>query len=242
MEEFITRINLHKLKNETHVQFNENIDTLFIRYQPQIPNILPLYGFYKPALDNEVIALDFIRKSELTQPINEQDHIRDSIYRGFVDSIKGARNHFDEESREAARKLYDVCAHYGNISKKTLDDETAAINDLLRELQTPELEQAIAILDFRRWTERLTDENRKFEDMMMLRYDEIAQKTAYRMKTTRAEVDKYYHAIVNQIENQLITGNTVVEILIREMNAVIERFKSILAQEQGRKKKNEEGK
>jgi hypothetical protein len=53
------------------------------------------------------------------------------------------------------------------------------------------------------------------------------------MKSSRVIVDKYHVAIVHQLENLALTGNTEVENIVKEMNAVIERFKHILAQERG---------
>jgi hypothetical protein len=236
MKEIIARIYLKQLKNETHVQFNESINRVFVKYNPQTLGITPLYALYKPAFDNELAALDFIRKSEFTQQITEQDRVRDSIFRGLADAIKAAMNHFDPAHREAARRLHDVFAHYGNIARKTFDDETAAINDLNRELQIPANAVAIALLGLTNWHSQLMDENENFEQLMMNRYSETAEKTSLRMTNTRTEVDKYYHATVNQLENLSLTGITGIDGCINEMNAVIERFRNILAQEQGERK------
>jgi hypothetical protein len=236
MKEIITRINLNQLKNETHVQFNESIHSVLVKNDPQALGIAPLYALYKAAFDKELSALDFIRKSEFSQQIAAQDHVRDSIFRGLVDAIKSFMHHYDPSRRDAAQRLHDVFVHYGNIAQKTFDDETAAINDLNRELQTPALAAAVTLLGLAHWQNQLVAENTKFEQMMMNRYSETAEKTPYRMKTVRAEVDKYYHAIVNQLENLSLTGITAIDGCIKEMNAVIDRFRNILAQERGERK------
>ncbi|MDR1197734.1 MAG: DUF6261 family protein [Prevotellaceae bacterium] len=239
MKKIIISINLHLLKNETHVQFNENINGIFIKYSPQTLGIKALYDLYKSAFDNETAALDIIRKSELTAKITEQDNRRDSIYRGFADTVKGAMNHFDPACAQAAETLYDIFRHYGNIARKTLDDETAAINDLLRELSLPTAAQAVTLLGLTSWSNKLAEENTLFAELMTERYVEAAEQTPFRMKETRIETDRYYHAIVNQLENQWLTGVTALEAVIGEMNAVIERFKNILAHEKAAKGKSE---
>ncbi|MDR2653631.1 MAG: DUF6261 family protein [Prevotellaceae bacterium] len=236
MKENITRINLQRLKNETHVQFNENINAIFVKYNPQTLNIKALYDLYKAAFDNEIEALDFIRKSELTTKIANQDQRRDTIYRGFVETIKGEMHHFDLEHVEAAESLYEVCKHYGNIARKTLDDETAAINDLVRELALPVNAAAITLLNLKSWLDRLVEENNLLATLMTERYTETAEKTPLRMAATRIETDRYYHAIVSQLENQWLAGSVTNEAFIRELNAVIERYKNILAQEKGERK------
>jgi hypothetical protein len=236
MNEIIVRISLQSLKNETHVQFNEGIDSVFVKHNPQSLGIQPLYVLYRGALNNEVIALDFIIKSELTSKIVDQDHKRDSTYRGFVDSVKSATHHFEPANREAAHLVLNIVNHYGNIARKTLDDETAAINDLARELNKPAPAQAMTLLGANAWLNKLVEENNVFTGLMKERYNETAGKTSFRMKTVRVETDKYYHAIVSQIENQILAGTVINESFIREMNAVIERFKHILAQEIGERK------
>jgi hypothetical protein len=233
MKEIITRINLRKLKNETHVQLNEILDAIFVKYNPVTQGFSLLYGLYKAALNSEAEALDFIRKSEITEKIHEQDRVRDDIYRGLVDSVKGATKHFDPAYREVAHLLDNIIDHYGNIARKTLDDETAAINDLVRELDQPAPAQALTLLGLTPWRNKLVEENETFTALMMNRYAEAAGKTPLRMRTARHETDKYYLAIVAQIENQYLAGVDINETFLRELNAVIERFKNILAQETG---------
>jgi hypothetical protein len=55
------------------------------------------------------------------------------------------------------------------------------------------------------------------------------------MRDTRVDTDRYYHAIVNQIENICLGGTIDLSNLLRDWNAVIERFRDILAQETGRR-------
>jgi hypothetical protein len=239
MNEIILRINLHGLKNETHVQFNEGVDPVFVKFNPQTLGVYPLYVLYRGALDKEIEALDYIAKSNLTAKIVEQDHKRDGIFRGFVDSIKGATKHFDPSSRDAANLLLDIFKHYGNIAQKTFDDETAAINDLVRELNQPAPAHALALLGMNSWLQKLVEENNVFTELMTERYTETANKTLFRMRKMRAETDKFYHAIISQLEIQNLAGISIDQNFVRELNAVIERFKHILAQETGgRKSKN----
>jgi hypothetical protein len=234
MKKIITSINLHQLKNETHVQFNENINAVFVKYNPQALGIKALYDLYKSSFDNETEALDIIRKSEFTAKITGQDQKRDTVYRGFVETVKGSMHHFDPAHVQAAELLYDIFRHYGNIARKTLDDETAAINDLLREFSLPTATQAITLLGVNAWRDKLEEENTLFAELMTERYIETAEQTPFRMRETRTETDRYYHAIISQMENQWLAGVPAQKIFISELNAIIDRFKNILAQEKGK--------
>jgi hypothetical protein len=89
MDKIISTVSTQRLKNETHVQFNESVDNVFVKFDPQTLGINPWYVPYKAALNDETEALDFIGKSEWTQKIHDQDQIRDDIFRGFWNSVKG---------------------------------------------------------------------------------------------------------------------------------------------------------
>ena len=240
----ILSISLARLQNEPHAQIHESIFTLMDRVSPSVLGITAFFPLYRQAFDNELEALNYIRKSEKTALISEQDRVRDLIFRGFSDTVKGLRNHFDPDVRQAANTLWNVFLHYGNIAEKSLDAQTAAMNDILRELERPEMQQALEKLQLTDWCAKMDEENQKFHQLMMQRYNEATGKTTYRMKTARVETDKYFRAIATHLDNQVLTGNSdsVTDDFIFELNAIVKRFKNILAQQFGKKaaKKKEE--
>jgi hypothetical protein len=195
-----------------------------------------LYDAYDVAYSHEVLALDLILKSEYTVQIHAQDRERDRLFRGFAETVKGATHHYDPTVATAAHLLLDIFNHYGNIAQRTLDDETAALNDLLRELEAPAAAAAMTAAGVGAWHTQLAAANAAFAALMTDRYVEAATRTPYRMVPTRRETDKYYHAIVNQLENQLLAGVHTADELVAELNAVLERYKRILAQEIGERR------
>jgi hypothetical protein len=232
----ILSIYLHRLKNESHAQFNRIVNEVWTKYGIDQLGIAALHRLYVLALNNEMEALDFIRGSSITVKITDQDHKRDLAYRGFCDTLKGATHHFDLEHQEAANLILNHTKHYGNIARKSLDDETIALDKLLSELREPVYWAALSLLGLQSWIDKLQEENDLFSKLMTERYIETANKTSNRMREARIETDKYYHAIVNHVENQWLTGDRANEACIKEWNAVIERFKHILAQETAERK------
>ena len=240
----ITTIKLNRLKNEKHAEFHENIKKTIEKTGAGILGLESLYPFYATAFSNELESLSFIRKSELTAQISEQDSVRDGIYRGLSDTVRGYRNHFDAGYRVAANKLWNVLLHYGNIAKKPLDAQSAAVDDILREFLRPDLAEAIGILQLQGWTDQLAIENTKFRNLMTDRYSEPAGKTTYRMQTARVETDKYYRGMIMLLEAKILSGYDDPDFnrFLIELNAVIKRYKDILAQEFGRKNAASTGK
>jgi hypothetical protein len=236
----IIKIDYVRLRNEVHVELHDTVNRLFDIYTPVSLGIVPQYNVYKPLYDIEVSALDVVLKSGYTGEIDEQDHRRGHIFRGFSDAVKSAMNHFDIAKLDAANKIANLLEHYGNVSIKTIDQETAAIDDMLREFETgiyPELIQILALED---WLTQLKIENNKLKELMMARYDESAQRPDIHMRTARINVDKAFKALIAQLEAlTLVNGKETYDPFMRELNAIIERYKNILAQEKGeRKKKN----
>ena len=233
----VIEVNTTRMTNELHTQFNQHVLELAERVGTQTLEIEALHIPYKKAFEEQLEALLIIRKSELTVKIAEQDGTRDGIFRGFVDTVKGGRNHFDPEIRNAANLLWGIFLHYGNLSRKSFNKQTAATNDMLRELERPDLQNAIDVLHVIDWVDKMSEENQKFDSLTKQRFNENAGKTTFRMKTARVKTDKFYRVLTSHLDNMIaIEGtNTVMYEFITELNVIIKKYKDILAQEFGRK-------
>ena len=237
--ETVPSISLNRMKNETHVQFHENNNALIIRFDAEQLGILSFYAPYQGALGNEREALLLITKSELSPLIAEKDRERGSVYRSFSATVKGLRGHFDPETRQTANSVWALFLHYGNVPDKPLNDETAAIDDIVREFDRPEMAEKLQALQITPWRDKLVELNNEVKQLMRERISESANKTVYRMKTTREETDRYYRAIIAHVNNRLLIEDAIDEnfaACIAEMTENIRKFKTILAQDLGRKK------
>jgi hypothetical protein len=233
----IIRFSYETLRNEPHVAYHESVTALFGTFTPASLNIQSRYDTYFAAYEKEVSALDIIRRSELTAEIEEQDRRRDAVYRGFVDTVKGATKHFDAAKRSAALKILNVIEHYGNIAAKTLYAETAAIDDIARELETG-YATSLQTLGLEDWLAQLTAENTAFKTLVADRYAETAARPDVQMKAARKEVDAAFRALLNQVDALvLVNGSANYDAFIAALNAISERYKNILAQEAGMRKK-----
>jgi hypothetical protein len=237
MAKFITKFEYSRLRNEAHVEFNATFITLINKYGASQLNIQMLFDSYQTLFADEVSVLDLVRRSVLTREIWEQDARRNDIFRGFADAAKSSLHHFDHEKRTAARKLDIVFENYGNISIKTLDQKSAAIDDLLREVQTEQYTNIMLLLGLEEWANELRLTNERFTELMMERYRETASRPTIQMRATRLKVDKAFRAIINQVEALvLVSGISVYAPFIKDINVVMEHYRNILAQEKGRRK------
>jgi hypothetical protein len=239
MERFFIRFRYTELRNEAHVEYNETVDGLVVKYSPQALGILPQYSAYKESLQVEIDSLDAIRKSKYTDEIVAQDHVRDGVFRGFSDAVKSSLNHFNADKRKAAERISRVLEHYGNVAAKAFDQETAAIDDLLRELNGNHAVD-VQLLSVSEWLMQLDAENQTFKTLMSERYTEVAQRPSTRMKAARLETDKALRTLLDMVEAlAMVNGVANYEAFINELNAVSERYENQLAQASGRRTKTE---
>jgi hypothetical protein len=218
------------------VEFHTGFNALVVKYNPETLGIKSLYDEYKPLFEEEVEALDVIRKSELTAEIWAYDRERDNLSSGFAASVKAALHHWDPDKRQAAEKLETILEHYGNISIKTLYEETAAIEDLHRELIKQENYMYVAALGLGEWLGQLAQVNRNLEGLLMSRVDEAAKRPDISMLTVRKKVDGKFRIITDLLEVKVRAGSADAnKPFIAELNVWMTTYKDILAQEAGRR-------
>jgi hypothetical protein len=239
MKRQIIRVHFENLRNEAHVELNETVIAAIDRYNPVQLGFGDVYAGYRQLVTTEVSLLDMMFRSGYTIEIHAQDRVRDQIFRGLSDAVSSGLNHFDAGKREAAGNLSVIFNHYGNITARTLDEETAALDDFLREFASDTASACIRTLGLADWTEQLEQENRKFKELMQARYSETAQRPSLRVHAVRLDVDRALRTILNFLDVMVtVHGLAPYELLIGELNAVFERYRNIQARQAGVREKN----
>lgn len=227
---------MSRLHNEEHFQFQTGFKELVDQYTPSALGVETLYPNYLRVFGNEEEALNVIRKSEVTKELELSDALRDFTFRGLSDTVIGSLNHFNPEVRRVAERVQIVFDHYGNLTIKPYDEETAAINSLLSDLYgTPE---DIATLNISAWVGELHNNNTAFDGLTKTRYTKEAVKTLLRMKQVRTEMDAAYRGLVKRINALIeVQGQEAFTEFVNELNKRIEKNENNLAIRKGRHKK-----
>ncbi|NQU54255.1 MAG: hypothetical protein HQ522_17140 [Bacteroidetes bacterium] len=235
----IKKLRVEKLRNEEHFQFQTEFNELVTRFTAQTLGVETPYAAYQTHYGNEAEALDVIQKSAITSEMVDADHDRDNLFSGLNDTVEGACNHYDPIKKEAGLRLKIVFDHFGNISKKSYDEETAATNALINDLGTKYTDD-VATLGLEDWITALDASNQKFVALSAERYSDDADKTPLKMKEVRIEVDAAYRSITNLIDALiLVNGLETYSPFVEELNRRVEKYNNNLAQRQGRNAKND---
>jgi hypothetical protein len=237
MERVIEPLWISRFPNETHAELHETLSATLEQQNLVQLGLDELNALHKRALITEKEVLDIITASALTKGIVAKDHRRGKRFNGFTHAVRSSLNHYDDNSVQAAEQIVFVLKKYGNVTKKTMDAETAALDDLLRELETPVNRNAIDTLNLGRWLEQLRMENDEFRILMRERYNEKSELPLIRMKQARVETDKWWKHIHARIEILVaVDGIEPHQSFVNKINVVVERYRHILAQQKGSSK------
>jgi hypothetical protein len=226
----ILRYKHQRTTNETHVEFNETVISTLNDHKTDLPEIAVPLDAYQKAFQAEKEAMNPAVKSIYTDEIDDQDVVRDNSAFGLQRTIEAATVHFDVDKRKAANNLSILLGRYRHLTRKTYDEETAAIDDLLREIETAHTADA-ELLGLGDWTAQLKKENDAFRSLMKARYKEISERPALRMVDARKETDRQYLNVLNYIESlaTISAEPAKYDALIAEINSVVERYKNLMA-------------
>ena len=237
----LNAIELLRMRNDEHFQYMTALKTAVKKYGGAgALKIEKLYDRLEILYNQEDEALKKILKSIITDEIQEADSYRDQIFRGMADTAKAALNHFDQKISKAAQKLKIVFDTYGNLAKKTLNEETSAVYNLLQDLfmKYKDESHTVGIMD---WMYELQNANQKFDQLMTDRYDESAMKTDLVLREVRLQLDAVYRSIVERINAAAVMedNNNSINGFIKYFNEVIQKYNDIIAQRKGRSKNND---
>jgi hypothetical protein len=235
MKKFIERLEFARLRNKTHFELMTEINGLItLLLNLAAMRIAEIVAIFRQALSEEETGVVQIRKYEETDEIARLDAERDNLLRGITETVRTALRHFSEPVRAAAARLKIVLDTYGNLAEMSYDDETAGITRLLQELESHT--DDMTLTGVTAWVEELRLRNEEFRVLMNIRYTEEAQRVHLHMKSVRKRVDGAWHEMVQRLESGAsFNGVEEYQTFFAEVNARIDRYKHILAQEKGRR-------
>ena len=234
----IKDFSLTRLHDEEHFQFYTSFRDLVLAFGALALKIELLFKLFLTAYDNELVALDVVRKSAISDDLKISDKERDSVFRGLCDAVKSGLNHYNPDVRVSAKRLQIVLDTYGNLAVKPYDAETGGLNSLIYDFTTTyAADVAIVLLDG--WVTELQAKNNAFDKLKNSRYSDEAVKTILRMKQERLKTDGIYRQITERLNALIVVeGEAAYLPFVNELNKRIEGYDNTIAIRRGRSKKS----
>jgi len=229
-------INVSKLRNSEHYMFYEEFIAIVMKFGASLLKIDLFFNAFLDLFKEEDEAYKTVLKSAITEEIEDADHKRDTIFRGLVDAVKSALNHFKDDVRKAAKQLKVVLDSYGNVAQKPYNQESAEIINLLQDFRGKYLADAqkVGIID---WADELDATNNAFIQLYRDRLDESSEKPATKLKEIRPKVDTAFKDITARIDARALLdedGDIFNDFIVR-LNVMIKKYNDILARRNGGK-------
>jgi hypothetical protein len=137
-----------------------------------------------------------------------------------------ALHHFDPATVEAAQSLLNRLDAFGNITRKSYEEEVLDVNLLLGDLRSAEYAAKASLVGLNPWIQELQTAENDFEHLLEQRNVETSRKPQGRIKDVRRDLDTVYRRIVDRIDaaTTLEDGSTTYDEFIAELNARITYF------------------
>ncbi len=221
----IKSINLYKLRNMAHFEFHSEVKTMVEAHTAATLNVEAAFAEYIDLLQQEAQGLEIIRQNDLTALLAQIDEERDRLFSGIVENAHSLCKHFDAAVQQAAEQLVVVLHTYGNVAKKSYNEETAAIDSLVQELLANKAE-ALNSCGLTPWVEVLKSKNEAFRTHMQARNQSLAAQEPVHMRSLRKTIDQCYKTMAKRIEaSVLLNGETNYKTFVQQLNARIEYYK-----------------
>jgi hypothetical protein len=213
-------------RNEAHYEFLVVFDGKIIATPVVYTLIQPLIPEFQDLLGKEGKLVDAQKKSPYTALIVAADELNDRLVLGMKEAIVAAMRHYDQIIVAAATRLNDRFKAFGNIERKSYEEEAAAISILITDLQSPAFTADVATLNLSGWITQLSASLDNFKKLLQQRNDSIAPNLPKEnLKTIRKLIDAVYNKMIARINAAAELDDTgAYDKFIQEVNAEIRYF------------------
>jgi hypothetical protein len=217
----ILRIRFGHLRNEAHYEILVIFDSLLNKFTVVKALVSMFYTLFLQLLNREKQLVDAAKKSPLTEDLTEADKRIDRDLTAMRDAVKSAMNHFTPSVAKAGKELYERLKDFGNIREKSYEEESAAVQVLISDLQTKFAPQ-VAAVGLTQWLSELYNAEAAFTAIYLQRNAEDSAREQDNMKEVRKEIEAVYKKMIIIIENNMnTTGEATCGQFARELNEAI---------------------
>lgn len=182
------------------------------------------------------------RRSPQTAELAQLDARRDYLLRSFIANLRLYVASPDAELAQAAGVLWGVVEKYGrNIPSLPYRQETAAITNLLQDLEIEENADLAKKLFAEHWIASLRTANTQFEQTMLSRTDTASETTSEKSKMARVAVHAAFEKVCGMINAlSVVKGESAYIRLIERINQLVSEAQDVLSRRAARSKKSAE--
>ena len=224
----IKTIRKDRLQNMEHFQFAGHVLTMC--KTANIEKLNPLLDSLATAIAKEDEALNLPQKMEGTRELSELDSARDKAYRVLTLLLDACLLDTNKNIAGPAQMLRDILDRYPDTAAQNYAKETAMIQNLITDLNTPEAKLSVGRTNLQGAVARLTAANAAFDKCFQARFKKTIPTGTFDIKALRANTDAALNAVLRRIDSlDDLEPSATITALINEYNAVIDNRHTLLA-------------
>ncbi|MDR3267962.1 MAG: DUF6261 family protein [Tannerella sp.] len=220
----INSVRFSRLRAEAHYQFLLVFINLVDTFHAVRDLVAILIDRFRELLAREEFAIDFERKSPITKKLGDADHRIDKALTGMR-SIINANLYSSNTAEVDAAQVLEVRFHtFGNIRQKPYEEESTAVQILVRELQQKYVQEVVT-LGLVNWLNELGSAEQLFTQLFVERNAELANRPKESLREIRREIEDVYSKMIALVEADAIAhGNVNSSDFILQLNGQVKYF------------------
>jgi len=240
--EFIQTIYLARMRNNEHYQFMSDVSKAIEKATPTALQLDSVFPGFTATLGRLNACLLVDQGSATTEEITAMDVTRDRTWSALNERVKSSLLSPIEAEVSAAKAIKRVFDLYGNVRNLSYNEETAAITNLVEDLEKTKNAADCTTIGITGWVAALKQQNLDFQALIDSRNVELANKDSGDVKAIRDEIDPIYQNMAKRIDAQvtLEIATAVTEAFIRELNQRIKYYNETITARAARANSTEE--
>ncbi len=203
----ITKVRLEYFQNEEWFTYQTFLIKLVKKNESVKTALQGLLTLLEKNNADADMALEIMRKSQLSGQIEQADELRDRLIGALNNYVRAFLYDTDADKQRAAQNLLVVIEHYKAMPKAPQDQESSMIINFVEELEENHADDMAAIgLEDRK--DQLKTANEQFIQLVDQRTIEAGSQTTLRMVDVRREGNQLIRHLYSQTEMLLLTAPT----------------------------------
>ena len=234
----IESTNLKLLRNLEVFQVYSDILAFLRQEEPVEEPLKGLCDAFAARVSAYDTALVPERRSHYTAELARLDAQRDYVFRSFTTQLKLYLASFDDVQVKAAEALLALVDKYGkNITQMPYRQETAAISNLLQDLELEANAAFIATLFAAHWVSALRSANEQFGQTMLSRSQAASEAEIGAAKTARDATQSAFEKLCEMINALIVVkGEATCKRIADRINQLVTESRNAVARRPAMKK------
>ena len=201
--EIIQEIRLYGLPNALYAQFIDDVDKQIQRLTPKALKISKCYTAFTAGKEQFDQAYKQQTKNNLTASLEEQDKLRDDLYRCFYGHVRADLYNADADKKVAAQRILNWIGSFKDVLKASRRAQSADMTEMGAKLSEAPLSEDVELLGQTENLNQMIAANEAYKELSLERMQTKKDAVLNAVKEARVVLDDAYRDVVDMVNLQV---------------------------------------